>query len=131
MLEFSDAPIRDAAPPPPSSYTPTDADALGLALRRAAVALAGRDPSYGETLFALSDLVAPAEPESPAVDAFLDAVGAYVRALRARGTSPEQVVIAVKRHLQVSFGAAADPGRVSAWLAHAVTWGIEAYYRDD
>lgn len=131
MLEPSDASIRDAAAPPPAySCAVAESDALGLALRRTAGALAGRDPAYGVPLFALSDLVAPAPEDTPAVDAFLDAVGRYVRALRARGTSPEEVVIAVKRHLHVSLGAA-DPRRVNAWLAHAVTWGIEAYYRDD
>ena len=129
MLEFSDGPARVTTPPPPA-YTAPEADALGMALREAAAALAGPDPSCGVTPFLLCDVLDP-EPPREGVDAFLEAVCVYVRARRDDGASPEQVVIGVKRHLQVALGATADPRRVNAWLAHAVTWGIEAYYRAD
>lgn len=130
MTAFHDGPDRIAPPDPGATYALTESDTLGLALRRVAASLAHEEPALGASPFLLCDVVG-GEPERPDVGAFLRAVTDYVRALRAGGSSPEQAVVAVKRHLQAALGGAADPRRVNAWLAHAVTWGIEAYYRDD
>jgi len=140
MLEFSDGHERAGGAAP----APVEADVLGAALRRAASTISRLEPAWGDTPFALGGLLggAPgrvaggvadrAPVDQPAcVDEFLGAVCSYVRALRAKGTPPEQVVISVKRHMQVALGPYADPRRINAWLAHAVTWGIEEYYRDD
>jgi hypothetical protein len=137
MLAFDDGPDRITAAPPSeraATYAVGESEALGVALRLAAASLAHEEPAIGASPFLLADTAADTAadaPESADVGAFLRAVASYMRALRAGGSSPEQAVVAVKRHLQVALGASADPRRVNAWLAHAVTWGIEAYYRDD
>ena len=134
MLAFSNdpEPVPLATACPAATPSGADAEALGSALRRAASTISRQAPSWGDSPFVLGDLADRAPRARPAgVDEFLAAVCDYVRALRGDGTTPEQVVIAVKRHLQVAFGPYADPRRINAWLAHAVTWGIEEYYRDD
>lgn len=133
MLAFDDGPdrITAASPDRTATYAVGESEALGVALRLAAASLAHEEPAIGASPFLLADDAAAGAPERADVGAFLRAVASYMRALRAGGSSPEQAVVAVKRHLQVALGAGADPRRVNAWLAHAVTWGIEAYYRDD
>jgi hypothetical protein len=133
MLAFDEGPDRITAASlseRAATYAVGESEALGVALRLAAASLAHEEPAIGASPFLLADAAAEA-PERADVGAFLRAVACYMRALRAGGSSPEQAVVAVKRHLQVALGAGADPRRVNAWLAHAVTWGIEAYYRDD
>jgi hypothetical protein len=65
----------------------------------------------------------------PSVDAFHGAVCRYTHALAAARLPSERIIIAVKELSLAALAPIAPTRSVDVWVARAVTWCIEEYYR--
>jgi hypothetical protein len=65
----------------------------------------------------------------PSVDVFHGAVCRYTHALAEARLPSERIIIAVKELTTIALGGLAPPRSVDVWVARAVTWCIEEYYR--
>ena len=110
----------------PTASSPSPSSSSASSPSPSSPSASGRAATNDRLLYALK--MAAAVPDQSG-DALREAVFDYVAQVKGQLLAPQEVLIALKAHVQRAAGRGIEQSEYQELVARVVQWGIEEYYR--